>query len=193
MWVGSTLRSAGPFNTFNGFLSQLICDDEYPDPQVTNVAITPTEYTSADAGETILKKVWDAAPIELRGLKSEGELVFFVTSDVYTKYEESLDAVALEAAYIARQQGRGSLSWRGIPVVDMKVSHYLNSVGDLGNTWAVLTDRRNLALAVNTADFPGTEVRMWYNPDEMQNRQRAVFAAGCEYLLPELICYGYKS
>ena len=42
-------------------------------------------------------------------------------------------------------------------------------------------------MAVNTSDFPGTEVRMWYNPDEMENRQRAIFMAGCDYLLPELI------
>jgi hypothetical protein len=82
--------------------------------------------------------------------------------------------------------------WRGIPVVDMKISSYLQGISDLGSSWVVLTDRRNLALAVNTADFPGTEVSMWYNEDAMENRQRAVFAVGCDYLLPELICYGYK-
>ncbi|MCD8185530.1 MAG: hypothetical protein LUD68_03470 [Rikenellaceae bacterium] len=54
-------------------------------------------------------------------------------------------------------------------------------------TYALLTESRNLALAVNTQNFPGMEVRMWYNPDEMENRQRAVFMAGCDYLLPELI------
>ncbi len=54
-----------------------------------------------------------------------------------------------------------------------------------------LKSEGNLALAVNTSDFPGTEVRMWYNPDQMENRQRAVFMAGCDYLLPELISYAY--
>ena len=44
-------------------------------------------------------------------------------------------------------------------------------------SFGMLTDRRNLVLAVNTADMPGNEVRMWYNPDEMENRQRAVFMA----------------
>ena len=43
-------------------------------------------------------------------------------------------------------------------------------------------------MAVNTADSPGSEVRMWYNPDEMENRQRAVFAIGCEVLDDELVC-----
>jgi hypothetical protein len=31
---------------------------------------------------------------------------------------------------------------------------------------------------------------MWYNPDEMENRQRAVFAIGCEILDEELVCAG---
>jgi hypothetical protein len=51
----------------------------------------------------------------------------------------------------------------------------------------MLTDKRNLALAVNTSDYPGSEVRMWYNPDEMENRQRATFMAGCEILDEELV------
>ena len=29
--------------------------------------------------------------------------------------------------------------------------------------------------------------QMWYTPDQMENRQRAVFMAGCDYLLPELV------
>jgi hypothetical protein len=32
---------------------------------------------------------------------------------------------------------------------------------------------------------------MWYNPDQMENRQRAVFMAGCDYLLPELMSYAH--
>ena len=28
---------------------------------------------------------------------------------------------------------------------------------------------------------------MWYNPDQMENRQRAIFMAGCDYLLPEMV------
>ena len=60
-------------------------------------------------------------------------------------------------------------------------------------SFILLTDRRNLALALNTGDFPGSEVRMWYNPDLMENRQRAIFMAGCDYLLPELVSLGYAS
>jgi hypothetical protein len=193
MWIGSVDRESALYNTFNGFFSQLMTDMNADDPQVNRVAISSTEYDATDAGEALLKKVWNSASLQLKELKNEGNLVFFVTSDIYSKYEESLDSATLEAAYIARQQGRPSLSYRGIPVVDMQVSGYLEELSDLPSTWVILADKRNLTLAVNTSDFPGTEVRMWYNPDEMQNRQRAVFAAGCDYLLPELICYGFKS
>ena len=192
MWIGSKERTNGYYDTFDGFLTQLIKDIANL-AQVESVVFTTAEMESADGGETLLKKVWDKAPLVLRELKSDGNLAFFVTSDVYSRYEESLNSSSIEAAYIARQEGRPSLSFRGIPVIDMQVSSFLTGVSDIPKTWAVLTDRRNLALAVNTADFPGTEIRMWYNADEMQNRQRAVFAVGCDYLLPELICFGYKA
>jgi hypothetical protein len=194
MWIGATERENGYFNTFNGILWQLLFDSNERTKQVKNTIFSDADMTEDNAGEELLKTVWNIAPLELKELKAEGNLAFFVTSDVYSMYEESLDRSTLEAAYIARQEGRPSLSYRGIPVIDMQVSGYLaNDANDIPETWIVLADKRNLALAVNTADFPGTEVRMWYNPDEMQNRQRAVFAAGCDYLLPELICYGVKA
>ncbi len=124
-------------------------------------------------------------------MRAEGQLVFFVTTDVRDAYEESLEAADNEAAYHLRQTGPGSLMFKGIPVVDMKLNSYLPRCYDLGVSFILLTDRRNLALALNTGDFPGSEVRMWYNPDLMENRQRAIFMAGCDYLLPELVSIGY--
>ena len=126
-----------------------------------------------------------------QALRSEGQLAYFVTTDVYNAYEECLDNVALEAAYLAKQTGRDGLYFRGIPVIDVQLNGYKNIVHDMPHSFAILTDRRNLALAVNTSDYPGTEVRMWYNPDEMENRQRAIFMAGCDYLLPELMSVGF--
>jgi hypothetical protein len=57
----------------------------------------------------------------------------------------------------------------------------------------MLTDRRNLVLALNTADMPENEVRMWYNPDEMENRQRAVFLAGADFIDQDLISIYYSA
>lgn len=87
--------------------------------------------------------------------------------------------------------GRRTLAYHGIPVVDVRLGSYLGATPSASRS-VMLTDRRNLVLAVNTADMPGNEVRMWYNPDEMENRQRAVFMAGTQILDEALISFAYK-
>ena len=91
-----------------------------------------------------------------------------------------------DGAYNDLTSGRRTLSYHGIPLVDINVSQYLPKT-QFHTSFCLLTDRRNLTLAVNTSDYPGTEVRMWYNPDEMENRQRAVFMVGCEILDEDLL------
>ncbi len=189
MWVGDTAR-ASKFNTFDGFLKKLVTDVAETGTEIPHFAIT--SLADADAAEGVLKKLWDESSEALHEFKSQGNLVYLVTSDIYARYEESLDNVLLESAYLAKQNGREGLSYKGIPVVDVQLSGYLADFPELPQSFGILTDRRNLALAVNTADYPGTEVKMWYNPDVMENRQRAIFMAGCDYLLPELIAFAYK-
>ena len=86
--------------------------------------------------------------------------------------------------------GRRELSYHGIKLIDMGISQYMPLHYNRRSTHCILTDRRNLILAVNTADYPGSEVRMWYNPDEMENRQRATFMVGTEILDETLLVYG---
>ena len=188
MWLGDTERD-GILSTFDGFIKRLIADKGDTENDVRCLEITENiaQSTEPDAAEKLLKKLWDDASDVLKEFKAQGNLVYLVTSDIYAKYEEELDGAVLEAAYLAKQNGREGLSFRGIPVIDIRIAAYLKQCPDMPQSFALLTDRRNLALAVNTADFPGTEVRMWYNPDQMENRQRAVFMAGCDYLLPELV------
>lgn len=188
MWLGDTDRS-GALATFDGFLKRLLADSGSQENDVHGFGIADNIASSqeSDAAESLLKKLWNEAPEVLKAFKAQGNLVYLVTSDIYAKYEEELDNVVLESAYLAKQNGRDGLSFRGIPVIDIQVSEYLKQCADMPQSFALLTDRRNLAMAVNTADFPGTEIRMWYNPDQMENRQRAVFMAGCDYLLPEMV------
>ena len=188
MWLGDTDRT-GVFSTFDGFLKRLFADSGTEEEDVHGFGIDSDFVSSLepDAAESLLKKRWNNASEVLKAFKAQGNLVYLVTSDIYAKYEEELDNVVLESAYLAKQNGRDGLSYRGIPVVDIQVSEYLKQCTDMPQSFALLTDRRNLAMAVNTSDFPGTEIRMWYNPDQMENRQRAVFMAGCDYLLPEMV------
>lgn len=187
MWLGNTAR-ATEFNTFDGFVKR-ICDDK---DDAAN-PIKNFSYGSVDSSnvENVLYTLWASSSPLLRELKAEGQLAFFVTSDIYLAYEDFLEQPALDSAYMARRDGTATLTYRGIPIVDICVDRYMPSISDLPKSFALLTDRRNLAMAVNTSDFPGTEARMWYNPDLMENRQRVIFMAGCDYLLPELISFAY--
>lgn len=186
-WLGDTQsRSADvELDTFDGIIPRI-----YRDIQAGEASMKKMTYDAADFdAEQVLKKTWDLSSNQLKNLKGEGNLAFFVTSDIYDAYEDSLDNAALESAFIAKQEGRDGLMYRGIPVIDLKLGGYLELIEALPPSFVLLTDRRNLVLAVNTADYPGTEVKMWYNPDMMENRQRAVFMAGCDYLLPELVSF----
>ena len=187
MWLGDTERSNGSLSTYNGLLKAIHNDRE----EMVYTTYTEDEVMMDGFAEQLLHQVLADAPEELRALKSEGQLAFFCSSDIYAAYENSLDNVVLDAAYEAKQNGRTTLSMRGIPVIDLQLGKYAQMAKNLPHSFVILTDRRNLALAVNTSDFPGTEIRMWYNPDQMENRQRAVFMAGCDYLLPELMSYAH--
>ena len=142
-------------------------------------------------GDYLVSEVFDlmvtnASP-RLKGLYHEGEVAFFVSPKIYTFYEQYLNSSFGGAAYTDLQNGRKALMYRGFPIIEISLEPAISS-SKLSQDYIIFTDRRNLVMAVNTADSPGSEVRMWYNPDEMENRQRAVFAIGCEVLDDELVC-----
>lgn len=186
MWLGDTAR-ANIFNTFDGFIKQIAADSSLTPTgqEIQKVAILPMNV--AGNAEKLFESIYAKSSAELRSMKNEGQLVILVTRDVYENYESSLLSGNLDSVRAAKINGIDTLYFRGIPVIDIAVDTYLAACDELPQSMAVLTDRRNLAMAVNTADFPGSEVAMWYNPDELENRQRAIFMAGCDYLMPELI------
>ena len=181
MWIGNT--SAEKYNMFDGFVTKILNYDAG-----TNVDLSDI-YVDSEASMAIFQRMWEQAPPILKSMKSDDNLVMLVTTDIYDAYEQYLDYHGSSAAYTDLSTGRRELSYHGIKLVDIGVSHLLPS-GDIPETVCILTDRRNLVLAVNTADYPGSEVRMWYNPDDMQNRQRAIFLAGCEVLDESLVTVG---
>ena len=164
MWIGDKEAGAGTeYATFNGFIKRIY------ELLVENKITAAKTYAAADLEEAaaavdIFDAAWTEAAEELTDLKPDGQLVYFVTSDLYHLYEKYLDSFAnTEAAYIGRTEGRPVLTYHGIPVVDLHLSSYLRDT-TYAQSFCLLTDRRNLVLAVNTSDFPGNEIRMWYNP-----------------------------
>ena len=191
MWIGDKEAGAGTeYATFNGFIKRIY------ELLVENKITAAKTYAAADLEEAaaavdIFDAAWTEAAEELTDLKPDGQLVYFVTSDLYYAYEKYLDSKGADAAYADAMNGRRTLAYHGIPVVDVRLGSYLGATS-FRQSFVMLTDRRNLVLAVNTADMPGNEVRMWYNPDEMENRQRAVFMAGTQILDEALISFAYK-
>ena len=178
MWIGDV--EASVYNKFDGFLKKIMNSSE-----VASAVLGSTKPQKDNIIRT-LNAMWSAATPELKAMKGDGNLVFLVTTDVYDAYEQYLDSCGSDAAYNDLSTGRRELSYHGIKLIDMGVSHHLAKTS-LPQSICLLTDRRNLVLAVNTADYPGSEVRMWYNPDAMENRQRAIFMVGCEVLDESLV------
>lgn len=188
MWIGNTAAASG-YNTFDGFLK--LINARLADDTIYNFTYQAAALENAAYAAELFDRLWTETDPRVKDLKAEGQLVYFVTSDIYRLYEKYLDSKGADAAYADTVNGRRTLAYHGIPVVDVRLDSYLAATS-YHKSFAMVTDRRNLVLAVNTADMPGNEVRMWYNPDEMENRQRAVFMAGCELLDESLITFAYK-
>ena len=188
MWIGDTSAASG-YNTFDGLLKRingLVDDDGVYNFSYQAAALEDPAYVVE-----LFDKLWAGADPRIPGLKADDRLAYFVSSDIYRLYEKYLDSKGVDAAYTDAVNGRQGLAYHGIPVIDVRLGSYLAQTS-LHKSFCLLTDRRNLVLAVNTADMPGNEVRMWYNPDEMENRQRAVFMAGCQLLDESLVAYAYQ-
>ena len=183
MWIGDTEGSLSNLTTFNGFLNQILrAGVAVPYTLIRDEQDKPTAFE-------MLKGCWTQALEELKQLRSDGELAYFVSSDVYNAYIDELEQKGTDTAYTDLVNGHAQLYYHGIPVVEVPLGSYDKNGF---TTFCLLTDRRNLVLALNTADMPENEVRMWYNPDEMENRQRAVFLAGADIIDTQLISVYYS-
>lgn len=165
MWIGDKEAGAGTeYATFNGFIKRIY---ELLVENKINGQRRPTprpDLEKAGSGRRYLRRAWTEAAEELTDLKPDGQLVYFVTSDLYHLYEKYLDSFAnTEAAYIGRTEGRPVLTYHGIPVVDLHLSSYLRDT-TYAQSFCLLTDRRNLVLAVNTSDFPANETACGTTP-----------------------------
>lgn len=188
MWAGNSASASG-LNTFDGFLKTI--NAAVAAESINSITYPASELDDHQNVVALFDKMWKTSEARLQDLKADGQLAYFVSSDIYTLYEKYLDSKGVDAAYTEAINGRQGLFYHGIPVIDIRMGSYLSAT-TLHKSFCLLTDRRNLVLAVNTADFPGNEVRMWYNPDLMENRQRAIFMAGCEILDEGLLTYAYK-
>ena len=188
MWIGNTSYSDGSYNTFNGIFTQLTNAYESAGREYVEMSEGYLDITNVNL---FFEKMWAEASDELKSLKKEGQLAFFVSSDLYNLYEDYVYQNS-EVTCINNTDVNPTLSYRGIPLIDLGISQQMLYSNYMNDAQCLLTDRRNLVLMLNTADFPEAEVRMWYNPDQMENRQRAVFLAAADYIDGNLVVYGHQ-
>ena len=187
MWIGNTGYDSG-YNTFNGIFTQVTYAYEGEGREYVEMSEGYLDVTNV---HLFFEKMWAEASDELKSLKKEGQLAFFVSSDLYNLYEDYVYKNS-ELACINNTDANPTLSYRGIPLIDLGISQQMLVDNNLNDAQCLLTDRRNLVLMLNTSDFPEAEVRMWYNPDQMENRQRAVFLAAADFIDYNLIVYGHQ-
>lgn len=172
MWFGDESGEFSDYNAFTGFIRKVIDIKEVENPLSTIEIFN--EMVPMTAAK-IFFDTWMCATDDLRALASEGHLAYFVSSDIYNAYLFALENKGYLDSSAATANGRQTLYYHGIPIVEIPINHYQTT---RASSFCILTDRRNFILALNTADSPEKEIRMWYNPDEMENRQRVVFLAG---------------
>lgn len=180
-WFGDSNEEISEYTSMDGLIRQII---NIKENSGETVALDIYDTTQDLSVESILRNAWVSAKDELRALASEGNLVYFVSSDIYDAYQFYLDKSGSSNAYADTVNGRPTLSYHGIPIVEIPAQKYTLI---RAQAFCILTDRRNLVLALNTADSPEKEIKMWYNPDEMENRQRVVFLAGTAVLDNDLL------
>lgn len=178
MWVGDTSKSFSDYNLFDGLLVKAA---SYDKTKKVTLSATPTDKTIKAAFDS----VWKAAPATLKALKSTGGLVYYVTADVFEAYESFLDSYTNTVAYNDLQKGRTTLNYHGVEVRKIDIDSHLKEAQSI----ILLSHKENLVFALNTTAMPEAGVSMWYNPDELANRQRACFLAGTEILDDELVVY----
>lgn len=182
MWVGDKAKGVSDYDLFDGLIVKA---STYEKTKKVSLSAAPTDKTIKAA----LDSVWKAAPAALKALKSSGKLVYYVTEDVYDAYESFLDASTNNVAYNDMQRGRSVLNYHGVEVHKMEIDSHLKTSQSI----IILSHKDNLVLALNTTSLPEAGARMWYNPDEMQNRQRVCFLAGTEILDDEIVVYASTS
>ena len=178
MWVGDKSKAMSDYDLFDGLLTKAAA---YAGSKKVTLSGAPTEKTIKAAFDS----VWKAAPAALKYLKSTGKLAYFVTADVFEAYESFLDTYTNTIAYTDVQKGRNVLNYHGVEVHKIDVDSHLKDSQSI----ILLSHKENLVFALNTTDMPEAGVRLWYNADEMENRQRACFLAGTEILDEEMVVY----
>ena len=199
-WFGVYASGLGIFGSYDGlFLDMLYNGHGSSITKTTISGYTSGSTLSADAAmDNIFPKMYNNADITLRQLPRT-DLVYLVTPSLYQNYTTSLRNFGTEMANMMTLDGRQTLSFDGIPVVqqlswERDLATANNPLKTLLNVsgahLALLTTRMNLAIGTDYS-AEGTSMQTWYNIDEQKLRMRTQSVRGAKVLTPKLISLAY--
>lgn len=159
-------------------------------------ATTATAAQSALANDEAigyLRDLWENSFVELKGLPIN-QKVFLVTHSIYDNYLESLEdsGTYTETAKDILINGKPQLYYRGIPVIPMDWGSYLSADFPTGyySNRIIYTAKDNLVIGTDLANDLN-KIEMWYNQDEQENRLRAMYRVGAQYVHNKLVSVAY--
>lgn len=159
---------------------------------VANVA---AQALGTDEAVSIMKSCFEGGSDVMKNFLSKlanaKQARYFVTDTIFNNYRATLEALGTEKSNTLIVDGVEFLSYRGIPLISMGIDNYL--ANDFISPYphrVLLTVPNNLGLVLN-GNNDDSEVRMWFNPDENVNRQRAQFEFGMDFILPEWCVAAY--
>ena len=192
MWFSDTASANANYNAYDGILKQLA---GLPAGQKLGIPSTLVTTAGSETSVAEFQSMIDAMPSE--GLENRADLCFFASRSLCDNYRLALRQGGTEGAYVSMQNGTPSLSFQGIPIVEMGLWDTViatdptliapalqNNANDFDGHLAVLTVKNNIVVATDYDSVSGAD--MWYNKDEKMNRFRMEYVVGVNYKNDEL-------
>jgi len=165
----------------------------------SNVATTantaPADLSSGES-EDIFKELYETSNKVLKATP-KNEKYMLVTDTILENYISYLESLGTERAQIQLENGQSLHQYRGIPIIPL--SWEIDLEADFAHASGenpayphrvIYTNQDNLVLGLNSLNS-WSETRMWYNPDEEENRFRSKFEMGVQYVHNELSSVAY--
>tara|TARA_R110000868_G_scaffold199423_1_gene446062 strand:+ start:227 stop:1252 length:1026 start_codon:yes stop_codon:yes gene_type:complete len=198
--LGDTTLTNADYTAFDGVFKKVKAGFLATDGTVRVAAsISDSDLTAANLVATLDAYV-TAQPDELKFMPDESKR-FYVTDSVYRAYERYLSSTQFSGVAEQRNalvNGIPSLTFRGIPMVNLKVisKYLLQDFNTTSPQSSSIVDNRIL-LTVPENHYIATDtltdtarVQMWYEPVEDQNYTRLRYKLGYNYAFGELNVFG---
>lgn len=157
-----------------------------------------TAPSALAAGESvdILEALYVNSHKVLKGVPAN-QKVFLVSDLVLENYQAYLEALTTERANLLIENGREFFTYRGVRIIspgwdihlEADFPHASGSLPAYPHR-CIYTTIDNLVLGLDAlSQF--NETKMWYNPDQEENRFRTKLVMGCQYVHNKLVSVAY--